>query len=153
MKVVVAGRDESEGLGGELSRAAGQRPDAGLASLMAGEADILRLGWRGTEHDYLARHVELMRIRHAVDAGDFAAPSRPGALGRVFGVVRRFLWRVLRYQHDWVLFRQGAVNAQLAHELALEHAERARQTADLERRVRALEERAARGEPAREPAP
>ena len=60
-------------------------------------------------------------------------------MGRILLVVRKALWRVLRYQHAWLLFHQNAINRQLAYELAFEREERERQAAAFARRLARLE--------------
>jgi len=51
-----------------------------------------------------------------------------------------FLWRLLRYQHFWMAFRQNGINAMHAEAVDFEHQERQRQVAELKARVKQLEE-------------
>ena len=67
----------------------------------------------------------------------FEEPDPRGFGGRI----RRFLWNLLRYQHDWMSSRQNSINVQLSYELEFEKEERKKQVAELERRVRELESR------------
>jgi hypothetical protein len=146
MKLRIAGRDESATLGRQIEAAAAQRPDpAGLGPLLDREAPVLTDGWRGDAATFADRHIALMQVRQAVDTGEFAASTRAGMLGVAMGWVRRFLWKLLRYQHDWVTFRQSAINEQLLHALVLERQARADRDRDLERRLAALEAKAAGG--------
>ena len=74
--------------------------------------------------DALDTYLRLLRLRTAVRTDAFRVPRRPGPLGRLLGVVRLVAWRMLRYQHDRMFFKQNTVNALLAEavrELAEEH--------------------------------
>ena len=141
MRVRIAGRDRTDDLGRELTERSRLRPDCGLALRIAQEADVLSLSHSRSTADYSAGQMRLLRSRNCVDTSQFDVPARAGLLGRMAAVFKRFLWRVLRYQHDWSVFRQNSTNVQLSYELEFEREERAKQIADLERRVRELEAR------------
>jgi len=132
LKLQVAGKDRSGDLGREIAGSAAVRPDHGLATLIAYEMDVLGLCSADSAAEYLDRHVKVLRVRNQVDPSAFEGPM---------GRVRRFLWNLLRYQHDWTSFRQNSINVQLSYELEFEKEERKKQVAELERRIRELEKR------------
>lgn len=153
MKLRIAGRDESATLGPQIEAAAARRPDPrGFGALLDRETPVLTEGWRGEAATFAERQLALMAVRQCVDTGEFVLSVRAGALGAAMSWVRRFLWKLLRYQHDWMAFRQSAINEQLLHALVLERRARAHERQDLERRLAALEARApASAGPARPP--
>ena len=138
LKLQVAGVDRSADLGREITAAAAARPDCGLAEAVGHEMDVLSLRSAGNTADYLDKHSLVLHARNQVDPAAFALPA-----GRSFrDRVRLFLWKLLRYQHDWMLSRQNSINVQLTYELEFEREERKKQVAGLERRIRELEKRA-----------
>jgi hypothetical protein len=139
MKIRVAGRDRTDELGAALIERSRRRPDCGVSRLVANEADVLSLSACKDTSEYLRRHIELLRSRNCQDAALFDTPAGPGLLGRIMHGIRLLLWKLLRYQHDWTIFRQNATNVQLSYELEFEREIRARQIAELEERVRELE--------------
>jgi hypothetical protein len=132
LKLQVAGKDRSGDLGREIAGVAAARSDHGLATQIAYEMDVLGLRSAGSTAEYLDRHVGILRVRNQVDPSAFEGPM---------GRVRRFLWNLLRYQHDWTSFRQNSINVQLSYELEFEKEERKKQVAELDRRIRELEKR------------
>jgi hypothetical protein len=139
LRVWVNGGECSESVGEDVSRAARELKDPALSLLIEGEADILSLARARDEGEYLARHIQLMRIRSSVDPSRFEPTRRPGLLGRAAWHVRRLLWRVLRYQHDWFVFHNNAIHHQLTSEIDNLHAETRRRLDDVERRLKQLE--------------
>jgi hypothetical protein len=137
LKLQVAGKDRSSDLGRELAGSAAARPDHGLATHIAYETDVLGLRSAESAAEYLDRHVKILRVRNQVDPSAFEGPGSGGLMVRV----RRFLWNLLRYQHDWTSFRQNSINVQLSYELEFEKEERKKQDAELEQRIRELEKR------------
>jgi hypothetical protein len=71
----------------------------------------LRLRDARDEREYVDILTELVRLRHHIDTLDFRPPRRPGLLGAIMGRLRMLLWRLLRYQHDRMAFRQNQVNS------------------------------------------
>lgn len=150
----IAGRDCSRDLGPQLEEAARAREDRGVAVSVGAEGEILSLRTARDLAEYQQIHGELLRSRSGVDTSRFRAPGGDGARAWLRGMVWRLLWRVLRYQHDWVTFRQNTVNMQLLCRSEVEREIRAGQIAELERRVRDLETSRSTDDPsAREPTP
>ena len=145
MKLRIAGIDRSGDLGVELTRAALGRPDNGLSSDIADEADVLALGRASDVSDYLSRHVRVLRSRNQPDPEKFTVPAGSGALAGLMALIRRVLWKLTRWQTDRMAFRQNAVNVQLSWEIEFEKALRERRIADLERRMECLESAARHG--------
>lgn len=139
LRVAVAGRDRTADLGVAAAREAACRRNEWLEGQLAGEKDVLALAASGSVEAFQRRHLEALRGRWSLDPGLFTTPSGPGILGAIMLQVRFFLWRLFRYQHDWMVFHQNAVNAQLFYALLFECEERRRQVRDLEARLRDLE--------------
>ena len=152
MRLSIAGEDCGHTFGEEIVESARCRRDERLEAALAQEAVLL--GLKGSRHtaDYLQRHIERFRSRTGIDPAGFSTPGRPGVCGRLLHLVRTGLWRLLKYQHEWLVFRQNTVNRQLAYELDFEHEERRwtetaleQRLLDLERRLAAVEGGAAGG--------
>ncbi len=142
MKLTVAGLDRSADLGQALrNRAAALAalPPARQPARIPDDLSALDLARAASEDDYLERYLRLARHRDAVGAFDFRIPRKPGLAGRCLARLRAFLWKLLRYQHDRMAFRQHLVNNQLTTALRLEIEARRKDTADLQRRLAALE--------------
>ena len=146
MKLSVAGQDRTHDLGRELRRqaAAMERGEAShkpKPSLVA--PDIMPLARAQSEAEYLDRLIGLIRSRNAVDTLDFAIPRKPGVASLVMTKLKGFLWKLLRYQHDRVAFRQNLINALQGSALEYEIALRQKAVADLDQRLKRLESRLA----------
>lgn len=107
----------------------------------APEISALRLGETADAEEYLREFMRLLRSRDAVDTLPFAAPRRPGLFGALMARFRCLLWRLLRYQHDRIAFRQNMVNFLLRHALELEIQARERGVAEIGARLAELERR------------
>jgi len=77
----------------------------------------------------------LLRYRDAFDTYDFDIPRKPGPVGSVMARVKKALWKLLRYQHDRIAFRQNLINSLFTNAVEFEMAERKRTDADLNRRL------------------
>ena len=141
MKLIVAGRDRTRDLGEALERQARNRPASALTRRIADERDVLALKASDSESVWLDRHLDLLRNRNCLDTNAFAVCAGRGPAGRLLFGLRRFFWKILRYQHDWHVFQQNSVNVQLSYGLEFERDERRRQAADLDRRMQVLEAR------------
>jgi hypothetical protein len=148
MKIIVAGKDQTEELGPAVRRQAeamrrgdtNRRP-AELPAVIS----ALALRQTASESAYLNELLRLIRYREGVDTLPFHIPVRPGRLGRLLGRIKGLLWTLLRYQHDRIVFRQNLINSQLTSALEFESQARQREVADLARRVAELEKRIAPG--------
>jgi hypothetical protein len=139
MVLTVAGRDRSGDLGLELKAAAVRLDNSELAGLLAGEAEILKLGEAADESAFLTQQLKLLGFRTEVDPGTCAPPRTTGWTGWFITLARRLLWRLMRYPHDFMAGHQNAVNAHLLRALELETRLRRRETAALRERIAALE--------------
>lgn len=139
LRVFVAGTDRTGDIGVRAVRGAALRRSPWLEGQLAREKEVLALSSAPSDSAFRERHLAALRSRCAVDLDQFSTPSGPGIAGAFAIWVRTMLWRLFRYQHDWVAFRQNSVNAQLYYALLFENEERARQVRELEARVRELE--------------
>ncbi len=142
MKITIAGKERGGDIGAEIKRRAqitanlpaNQRP-----AVFAPEIGALSLRAAQSDADYLERLVGLLRCRSAYDTLDFDMPVRPGRVGRLMRPLRKMLWKLLRYQHDRIAFRQNMINGFLVGALEFEVAERRRETDELRQRLERLE--------------
>lgn len=141
MTVIVEGRECPE-LAKEVRRMAERmrrnrkprRPDH-----VSAEIGALALAGMGSDADYHAHFIRLLRYRDAVDTLDFAIPYRPGPTGGIMRRLKQILWKLLRYQHDRILFRQNLVNGLFTAALENEMTLRKREMDELRARIEALE--------------
>lgn len=139
--LIVNGEDRSGGMCAELRDKADAMRDDALELRIKREMDVLKLGSSVTGSEYLAQHTTLLRARNCVDTNAFSVNAGRGPAGRLMFVFRKFLWKLLRYQHDWMAFTQNQINVQTAYQLEFEIEERENQIARLEERIAKLEER------------
>ncbi|MBI3986938.1 MAG: hypothetical protein HY343_08470 [Lentisphaerae bacterium] len=119
MKIQVAGKDCGAELGALIrERAAGRDPEA--VADIPGDINVLRLARARTETDYLTELIRLTRYRDGVNTLDFDIPRKPGLMGLFMAGLRAFLWKLLRYQHDRIAFRQNLINYQFSSVLEFE---------------------------------
>ena len=146
VKLHVAGTDRTERLGADLERAAVALRAPDLECRLAREAPALALREAENSRDYVDRYLAIVRSRACVDPSAYRPPVGRGFRGRFLHRIRRFLWRLMGDQHEWVARRQNAVNLQLVYELEFEVEARRRQVAELEARIRDLESMRSGGE-------
>lgn len=148
MKLSVAGQDRTQDLGQALRRQAGVMESGPAGRKMARlppEISALALAQAKSDDEYMDHLVRLIRYRDAVDTSDFDIPRMPGVMGLCLARLKAFLWKLLRYQHDRVAFRQNLINTQLTSALEFEFVQRRKEIADLKRRVAELEKRSDNG--------
>lgn len=146
MKLIVAGQDRTADVGARLQEdAARLRQGTGRKAPSWIPPDVQTHGLLHTPSQaaYLRELIRLLRYRDGVDTLDFVIPARPGFKGRLLGYLKRFLWKLLRYQHDRIAFRQNSINGYFASALEYENADREASLAALQHRVAALEARLA----------
>ncbi len=131
MKIVVAGTDRTAEWAPRIEAEVARMSAQGECVFLPPALSALRLREARTESEYLGLLTELARRRHHIDTLGFRAPRRPGAVGIIMGRVRAFLWRLLRYQHDRMAYRQNLVNSHLMALVELQGAE----IAELRRRL------------------
>ena len=145
MKIVVTGADRSEDLGQEITNAAramvASRGRDELPVFLATEDSVLSLRDAKTEAGYLDRLTTVMLSRTGVGTFDFYIPRKPGPLGSAGAAVKRFLWKLLRYQHDRVAFQQNSINIQLTAAIEFMRAEYQQKIVTLEKKVAELEKK------------
>lgn len=145
MKIVVTGADRSKDLGQEIASAAramvAAKAKDELPVFLAAADSILSLRAAKSEAGYLDGLTTVMLSRTGVGTFDFFIPRKPGPLGSAGAAVKRFLWKLLRYQHDRVAFQQNSINIQLTAAIEFLRAEYEHKIATLEKKVSELEKK------------
>ena len=144
MKIIVAGQEETGALGESLRREALAREADPRCAFLPPHLNALSLGESVSEADYYRRYVDLIRYKSHVATLAFDMPRKPGLLGGVMAVVRKFLWKLLRYQHDRITFRQNLVNTQFTSAFEFQQRLMGEEMARLHARIADLEARQAR---------
>lgn len=138
MKILVAGQDRTHDLGAEIQkRAADLKKRKGRAAppKISSEIGALALHKANSDADYLNHFIRLLRYRDAFDTYDFDIPRKPGLFGAIMARVKGVLWKLLRYQHDRIAFRQNLINGLFTSAIEFEAAERKRKDNELGARL------------------
>lgn len=146
-KVIIAGTDRTEELRRSFSPDLERMSATGRFLSLPAEVNALRLRDAHSASELSRRFVSLLRHRNHVDTMAFEIPRRPGMRGAVMKAVKGALWRLLRYQHDRVAFRQNLINSHVTSALEFQHELFEDELRRLRERVEELERAAA---PARE---
>lgn len=120
MKIWIGTEDVSESLGRDVAVLAGQRASLGSPRFHDPRVSALSLRECRSETEFLSRFMQHLRWRHGATAEPFDIPRRPGVIGAFLQVLRRFLWKLLRYQHDRMVFQQNMINEMIIHGLEFE---------------------------------
>ena len=97
------------------------------------------LGEAPNEQAYLDQAAAMLRRKCHVDTLSYPIPHRRGGLGKLQLAVRKFLWKLLKYQHDRMAFRQNLIHSQIVAQLEYQRDEAKRALAELRARVDRLE--------------
>jgi len=111
--------------------------DGDLADRLSGEMRVMMRG--KDEQSTLLRLLDVVGGRTQIGFERMRRPPVAGMRGRILETVRRVLWSLMRWPHDWLAFQQNAVNEQVVRLLTLEVQARRREAAALHQRVEALE--------------
>ena len=139
MKIIIAGKDRTSDLGSEIQQSAETLKKGKGPIFISPEISAADLLNTGSEHEYLQELIRLLRYRDAVDTLDFDIPKKPGLFGLIAAKLKTFLWKLLRYQHDRIVFRHNLINGIFTSTLEFESALREKETVELKRRIEALE--------------
>lgn len=113
MKILLAGKDVTEAWRGDLARETSRMAESGACIFLPAEISALRLREAKSESEYTEILTDLVRRRQHIDALGFKVQRRRGWIGVPLWIVRVILWKLLRYQHDRMAFRQNQVNSNL----------------------------------------
>ena len=138
MNIRIAGQDQTAALKPHLDAETARMDAAGECVFFPPEISALRLRGQPSQAAYLEALTDLVRRRHHIDTLGFRIPRKPGAVGKGLSLVRAFLWKLFRYQHDRMAYRQNLVNSHLMALVEMQGAE----LKDLRRRVAELDGRA-----------
>jgi hypothetical protein len=138
MKLTLGSRDVTAELGAEISVIARRRAEG--ESPRFHDAGVTALGLRNAQNErqYSEMLLRLVRMRHGATTADFDIPRAPGPIGVILRPIRRFLWKLLRYQHDRMAFQQNLINEMLIHAFEFESARRDQEVASLYRELAIL---------------
>lgn len=81
----------------------------------------LRLRTASNAGAYLRELLALLRYHRVIHTRGLSLPAKPGIGGRAMAGLRKVLWRMCRYQHDYMAHQQNCVNELLHAALEFEH--------------------------------
>ncbi len=139
MKIAIAGKDRSADLGPVLAADARERARDPSHVDLPWSLHALSLRDQKTGSAYFDHYLELLRRKNHVDTLNFDIPHRPGLGGRAWMLVKKVLWKVLRYQHARMAFRQNLINSHLTSALEYQRDLARKEVGELKRRIAALE--------------
>jgi hypothetical protein len=138
MKIIIAGEDRAADIGAEIRQKAAElkkRQGRAAPPQVSPEIGAPVLYKATSDSDYFEHFVRLLRYRDAFDTHDFDIPRRRGPLGAGMAKIKKALWKLLRYQHDRIAFRQNLINSLFTHAIEFESVERRRGDAELRGRL------------------
>ena len=148
MKLIIAGKDRTQDLAPELTKAALARTKDPYAPKFCSEEDgALSLRSARGEGEYLARAISLMLDRSGLGIGEFVPGEYDGMFRRALHLCRRIIWRVIRYQPQSLVFHQNTINVQLAGAIEFLRSEYTREIGQLQGRIGELERQLAAKKP------
>jgi hypothetical protein len=134
MRVFVAGRDESGGLGEEIARRAAALEAGPAPRFLSPQHSALSLRDAGNERAFGDLYLELLGIRHGVDFR--AGPPRgPGARGRLAAVLKSAVWRLVAGRVERIVTRQNTINELMVQGLDNQNRRLRAEVEDLRRRL------------------
>ena len=139
MNIHVAGKDRTADLEPAIAAEAARLKASGSIAALSPEHSAQVLKESAGADDYLRRFVALLRLRHGVRTADYYIPRGPGLRGKVALVVKTFFWKLLRYQHDRIVFQQNLINELAIDALEFQQDRLEGEVADLRRRIASLE--------------
>ena len=140
MKIMISGQDRTQDIGSRLQSAARERERGPWRPAVVTSAlSSLRLSEASTEAQYHQLFLYLLRYRDNVDTLPFAIPHKPGLAGALTAKVKATLWKIFRYQHDRITFRQNLINHLYTSALEFQHHSQQREIQELRQRIAALE--------------
>ncbi len=142
MRLWVNGRDRTADIGESVSKSAVVREKRGPApARISSDISAMMLLDARSEEEYRAEFLRLLRYRNGLDTFDFHIPRKPGPAGALAARFKGVLWRLLRYQHDRISFRQNLINCFFTGLFEIEIGQRDREIEDLRRRLGRIEAR------------
>jgi hypothetical protein len=137
VKIIISGKDRTAELEPAIREQADRSRRHPEAVELPDHLSAMSLWGARDEDEFTSRYVRLSRVKQHTDTLRFHIPRKPGPGGAIMGLVRAFFWKLLRYQHDRMAFRQNIINTQFATALELQQDE----TESLRARLVALEKR------------
>lgn len=141
MKILINNKDRTGELEPRIREALQTRNTRMGPDEIAPEIGALSLREAASEADYQERLIRLLRYRDNVDTLPFDIPHRGGVRGRCLATLKSFLWKLLRYQHDRMSFRQNLINSLYTSAIEFEREQRMSEIARLEARIEAMEKK------------
>lgn len=142
MKILIAGQDHTLSLGAEIRQnAADLKKLTGRAAppKISSEIGALALHKARSDTEYLSHYLQLLRYRDAFDTYDFDIPRKAGFCGAIMAGFKKFLWKLLRYQHDRIAFRQNLINGLFTNAIEFEMEERQHKDQEICMRLERIE--------------
>lgn len=140
-RINVAGRDRTGELLSRLDAIASRHPAPPYWDAAAQRRTAPQLAACADEAEYADCLLRLLRNREHLVTADFEVAHRNSTAGRLMARLKSGLWKLLRYQHDYMSGQQNDVNFAMGSALEFEHDLNRRRLQQLEERLATLERR------------
>jgi len=111
MNIWIGGKQQGDVMNDEINRRASDLLNDPLLKPQPGSLDTDLLGNVKDTNQGNVKFLEMLRHKSQIDTQTFTVPRKPGLMGEIMAKVRKFLWKILRYQHDRMSTRQNRVNS------------------------------------------
>ena len=150
--IACGGRDESADLGDQVRKEVDRMQALQRCAFIPSHISALRLREAPCETAFDLTFADLLRYRQHVDTRASALEARPGWRGFLSTTIRRVLWRLMRFQHERLFFRQNLINSHVAALLEMQGRHQAEAMAEMSARLETLERKTAGSSRAANPA-
>lgn len=141
--IACGGRDVSADVGEQVRKDVERMQALQRCAFIPAHISALRLRDAPCETVFDLNFADLLRYRQHVDTRASALDVHPG-LRRLFStVLHRALWRLMRFQHERLFFRQNLINSHVAALLEMQARHQADAMADVSARLETLERKVA----------
>lgn len=140
MNITINNQDRTTELKARIEQGMQSHSDRPPPVQVPAELNALALRDARTQSEYQETLTRLIRYRDNVDTMPFDIPNRGGWIGKIAVLFKKVWWKLLRYQHDRITFRQNLINSLYASALEYERDQRRSEVAALETRIKKLEE-------------
>jgi hypothetical protein len=110
-QILIGGREVTPDFAPAMNAAVRQMEQRKDSVFLPPHMSALRLRTARSGSELGATYADLLRYRHHVNPAAFFLPPARNLRERVLNGMRRLLWKVLRYQHERLFFRQNLINS------------------------------------------
>ncbi len=119
-QILIGGRDQTADFAVPMAAAVQAMEQRKDSVFLPPHMSALRLREARSGAELVSLYADILRYRHHIDPSALDLPPPRNLRQRAMNLIRRLLWKVLRYQHERMFFRQNLVNSHLTGLLDLQ---------------------------------